>query len=182
MKTIFSLIVSFLISTLCLAQEKYMTRTGHISFLSDAPKEKIEAQNYQVSSILTSTGDIIFKVPIKSFEFKQALMQDHFNENYMESDKYPQASFKGKIMNMDKIDLKKDGRYVADVEGDVTMHGVTKKSSTKATLEIKGGKINATTTFPVTLKDFNITIPKMASEKLQETVAVKADLNYEPSK
>jgi hypothetical protein len=182
MKTSLTLGLSLLISSFCMAQTKYMTRTGHISFLSDAPKERIEAHNYQVSSILSSTGDIIFKVPIKSFEFKQALMQDHFNENYMESDKFPQATFKGKITNFDKIDLKKDGKQEADVEGEVTMHGVTKKTSTKATLDIKGGKITATTTFPVTLKDFNIVIPKMASEKLQETVQVKADLNYEPSK
>jgi polyisoprenoid-binding protein YceI len=181
MKTL-ALIVSLLISTLGVAQTKYMTRTGHISFLSDAPKEKIEAQNYQVSSILTSTGEIVFKVPVKSFEFKQALMQDHFNENYMESDKFPQASFKGKILNMDKIDLKKDGKQTVDVEGDLTIHGVTKKISTKATLEIKGDKITASTTFPVTLKDFNIVIPNMAKEKLAETVQVKADLNYEPSK
>jgi hypothetical protein len=182
MKTSLSFILAFVISSLCLAQDKYMTRTGHISFLSDAPKEKIEAHNNQVISILTSKGDLLFKVPIKSFEFKQALMQDHFNENYMESDKYDHASFKGKILDFDKIDLKKDGKQMVDVEGDLTMHGVTKKISTKATLDIKGGKIDATTTFPVTLKDYNILIPKMASEKLQETVQVKADLNYEPSK
>ncbi|HXA03126.1 MAG TPA: YceI family protein [Cytophagaceae bacterium] len=182
MKTFLSLLLSLLISSFCLAQDKYMTRTGHISFLSDAPKEKIEAHNYQVSSILTSAGDIIFKVPIKSFEFKQALMQDHFNENYMESDKYPQASFKGKILNMDKIDLKKDGKQMADVEGEITMHGVTKKINTKATLDIKGGKVKATTTFPVTLKEYNIIVPKVASEKLQETVQVTADLNYEHTK
>jgi polyisoprenoid-binding protein YceI len=182
MKTTLGLVLSLLISTLCTAQTKYMTRTGHISFLSEAPKEKIEAHNYQVSSILTLTGDLVFKVPIKSFEFKQALMQDHFNENYMESDKFPQASFKGKILNMDKVDLKKDGKQTVDVEGDLTIHGVTKKVSAKATLEVKGGKINASATFPVTLKDYNIAIPGMAKEKLAETVQVKADLNYEPSK
>jgi polyisoprenoid-binding protein YceI len=180
MKTTLGLILSLLISTLGAAQTKYMTRTGHISFLSDAPKEKIEAQNYQVSSILTSTGDILFKVPIKSFEFKQALMQDHFNENYMESDKFPQASFKGKILNMDKLDLTKDGTQTIDVEGDLSMHGVTKKISTKANFEVKVGKINASTTFPLTLKDFNIITPN--KEKLAETVMVKADLNYELSK
>jgi polyisoprenoid-binding protein YceI len=182
MKTTFGIILLLLISSLCLAQTKYMTRTGHISFLSDTPKEKIEAHNYQVSSILTSGGEIVFKVPIKSFEFKQALMQDHFNENYMESDKFPQASFKGKILNLDKMDLTKDGKQTLDVEGDLTMHGVTKKISTKATIEVKGGKIIATTTFSLTLKDFNIEIPKMAKEKLAEIVTVKADLNYEPSK
>jgi YceI-like domain len=182
MKTILSLILSLVISSLCLAQDKYMTRTGHISFLSEAPKETIEAQNYQVSSILTSAGDLIFKVPIKSFEFKQALMQDHFNDNYMESDKFPQASFKGKILNMDKVDLKKDGKQVVDVEGELTIHGVTKKTNSKATLDIKGGKINAVSVFYVTLKDYNIVIPKLASEKIQKTVKVTADLNYEPSK
>ncbi|MFL5727842.1 MAG: YceI family protein [Cytophagaceae bacterium] len=182
MKTALSLFLFLLTGSLSMAQTKYMTRTGHVSFLSDAPKEKIEAQNNQVSSILSSTGDLVFKVPIKSFEFKQALMQDHFNENYLESDKFPQATFKGKILNMDKVDLKKDGKTTVDVEGDLTIHGVTKKITTKATLDIKGNKINASTTFPVTLKEYNILIPKMASEKLAETVQVKADLNYEPSK
>jgi polyisoprenoid-binding protein YceI len=182
MKATFGIILSLLISSLCLAQTKYMTRTGHISFLSDTPKEKIEAHNYQVSSILTSGGDIVFKVPVKSFEFKQALMQDHFNENYLESDKFPQATFKGKILNMDKLDLTKDGKQIADVEGDLTMHGVIKKINTKATIEAKGGKINASTAFPITLQDYNIAIPNIAKEKLAETVQVKAELNYEPSK
>jgi polyisoprenoid-binding protein YceI len=156
-----------------------MTKTGQISFHSNAPEEKIEANNYQVSSILTSAGDLIFQVPIKSFEFKQALMQDHFNENYLESDKYPKATFKGKILNMEKLDLKKDGKYVIEVEGELSMHGITKKITTKGQLEIKGDKITATAAFPVALKDYNITIPKIAKEKLAEIVDVKANLNYE---
>jgi polyisoprenoid-binding protein YceI len=159
-----------------------MTRTGHISFYSDAPAEKIEANNYQVSSALTSAGDLVFQVPIKSFEFKKALMQDHFNENYLESDKYPKATFKGKVLNIDKLNLNKDGKYPVDVEGELTIHGITKKISSKGILDVKGNKINATTTFPITLKDYNIAIPKIAQEKIAEIVEVKADLNYEQTK
>jgi polyisoprenoid-binding protein YceI len=181
MKTIFTLL-SCLLALHCFSQGKYMTRTGHISFYSNAPAEKIEANNYQVSSALTTAGDLIFQVPIKSFEFKQALMQDHFNENYLESDKFPKATFKGKVLNMEKLDLKKDGKYPIEVEGELIMHGVTKKIVSKGMLEVNGNKINATSSFPIALKDYNITIPKMAKEKLAEVVDVKADLNYELTK
>jgi polyisoprenoid-binding protein YceI len=182
MKKIIIGLLSCLLAINSFSQGKYMTRTGHISFISNAPQEKIEANNYQVSSALTTAGDLIFQVPVKSFEFKQALMQDHFNENYLESDKYPKATFKGKILNMDKLDLKKDGKFPVDVEGDLSMHGVTKKIITKGQLEIKGNKIMATATFPIALKDYNISIPKIAKEKLAEIVDVKAELNYELTK
>ena len=91
-----------------------------------------------------ATGEIAFNLLVKSFEFKIALMQEHFNENYMESDKYPKASFKGKITNLDKINFKKDGVYPAEVIGDLTIHNVTKPLTAKGTLEVKGGTVTAT--------------------------------------
>src|SRR5688500_15365572 len=103
------------------------TRTGHISFYSSAKLEDIEAHNYQVSSSLnTETGDMAYVVMIKSFQFKKALMQEHFNENYMESDKYPKSTFKGKITDLSKVNFNKDGTYNVKVQGDLFIHGVTK--------------------------------------------------------
>lgn len=163
------------------SQETYFTRKGHVSFLSETPSDKIEAHNYQVASILNiSTGEIDFTILIKSFEFKKALMQEHFNENYMESDKFPKASFKGKIKNHENLHLKKDGSYTIEVEGDLTIHGITKHIIAPGSIEIKGDQVIAKATFPVTLKEYNILIPKISQQKISETVQVSANLIYLP--
>src|SRR4051812_6500282 len=108
--------ITLFISSLASAQEKYFTRAGHISFHSETPVETILANNNQVTSILdAATGEMVFAVLIKGFEFEKALMQEHFNENYLESDKFPKAKFTGKILNFDKINLKKDGKHDVDV-------------------------------------------------------------------
>lgn len=179
-----SLSISFLLITfLSFGQEKYFTRKGHVSFYSETPAEKIEAHNYQVTSVLnTTTGDMDFVILIRSFEFEKALMQEHFNEDYLHSDSYPKATFKGKIKDFNKINLKKDGTYTVEVEGDMTIHGVTKKVTAPGTIEVNTGKIIAKATFPVTLKEYNVTIPKIAQGKIAEAVQVKVDMPYEPAK
>lgn len=160
-----------------MSQDKYFTRTGHVSFYSDTPLEKIEAHNHQVTSVLnTSTGELDFSILIKSFEFEKALMQEHFNDNYMESDKFPKATFKGKIKDLSKVDFKKDGVYTVEVEGDLAIHGVTKKTTATGTIEIKNGQIITKSTFNVKLKDFNVKSPK---DKVAETLEVKVDCNYQ---
>jgi polyisoprenoid-binding protein YceI len=181
MKKIIVFSCCILASILSFGQGKYFTRTGHVSFFSETPIEKIEAHNYQVTSVLNSaTGEMEFSILIKSFEFKKALMQEHFNENYMESDKYPKATFKGKIKDFDKINLSKNGVYNIEVDGDMTIHNVTKKETAKGTIEVKNGQIIAKSIFSITLKDYNINIPSMAKGKIAETVEVKADMNYQP--
>ena len=103
-----------LISTFSLQAQKYMTKNGNIKFYSETPMETIEATNNQVNAALdTQTGDLVFKVLIKSFQFEKALMQEHFNENYMESDKMPNSTFKGKVTNLSAIDFTKEGTYEA---------------------------------------------------------------------
>jgi hypothetical protein len=155
------------------------TRTGHISFYSSAKLEDIEAQNYQVSSSLnTSTGDMAYVVLIKSFQFKKALMQEHFNENYMESDKYPKSTFKGKITDLSKVNFDKDGTYNVKVQGDLFIHGVTKNITSDGTITVNGGEIAAKAKFPVRVKDYNITIPSVVSEKIAEVVDVTVDVTY----
>ena len=97
-----------------------------IRFYSKSQLEKIEAVNRQVNTaLLVQTGDFVFRVLIKSFNFEKALMQEHFNENYLESDKYPEATFLGKIINIKDINFTKEGSYPATVEGKLTIHGQT---------------------------------------------------------
>ena len=107
-------------------------------------------------------------------------MQEHFNENYMESDKLPKATFKGAVLNMKDIDVKKDGVYNVDVKGDLTIHGVTKNVTEKGTLEVKGGKINASSKFHVIPEDYDIKIPSLVKEKIAKELEVTVELNYEP--
>jgi polyisoprenoid-binding protein YceI len=155
------------------------TRTGHITFYSSAKLEDIEAHNYQVSSSLnTATGDMAYVVLIKSFQFKKALMQEHFNENYMESDKYPKSTFKGKITDLSAVNFEKDGTYNVKVQGDLFIHGVTKNITGDGTITVKGNEVAAKSKIPVRLKDYNITIPSVVSEKIAEVVDVTVDVTY----
>lgn len=149
--------------------QKYSTKNGKISFFSQTPVEKIEAHNNQVNSAMDiSTGDFVFKVLIKGFEFERALMQEHFNENYMESEKYPNSTFKGKIINLKDINFNKDGKYNVNVEGDLTIHNVTRKVSVKGSIEVKGGDILADAKFKVLLKDYNIKVPNTVINSINE--------------
>ena len=117
------LIAATLLSTSLFAQDKYFTKTGKISFFSKAIIENIEAHNRSVTCVLdTKTGNVQFSVPIKGFEFEKALMQEHFNENYLESDKYPRGEFKGQIVNNSEIDYTKDGVFQGKVKGKLTIH------------------------------------------------------------
>ena len=162
------------------AQDRYKTTNGHIRFYSHTPMEDIDANNNQVGSILdVKTGDIYFNALIKSFEFPRALMQEHFNENYMESDKIPNAKFKGVVLNIKDVDVKKDGDYAVDVKGDLTVHGVAKNITVKANLQVKGGKIMGTSKFTVTAGDFNIAIPSVVKEKIAKEIEVTVEMNYE---
>ncbi|MBP7496756.1 MAG: YceI family protein [Bacteroidales bacterium] len=160
-----------------LTAQKFVTKTGKIKFYSDAQVERIEAINNQVSAALnSSSGDIVFKLLIKSFEFDKALMQEHFNENYMESDKYPNSEFKGKITNIKDIDFSKDANYNVLVEGDLTIHGVTNKVNVKGNFDIKDNKIIAKSEFFINLKDYNIKIPNAVIKNLSETIKINVDI------
>ncbi len=176
-------IKSLQITALCLLifsaanAQKYSTKNGKISFFSQTPVEKIEAHDNQVNSALDVTsGDFVFKVLIKGFEFERALMQEHFNEDYLESDKYPNSIFRGKITNIKDINFTKDGKYNAMVEGDLTIHNVTKKVSLKGTVEVKAGDILADAKFIVLLKDYDIKVPntfiKSISQSQEVTVSI----------
>jgi hypothetical protein len=182
MKNLF--IVVFLVVLVgSIEAQKQISKNGHVWFYSHTPVEDIEAHNRQVASILdTETGDISFNMLIKSFEFKIALMQEHFNENYMESTTYPKATFKGKITDLAKVDFKKDGSYMVDVMGDLTIHGVTKNISVKGTIDVKSGAISAKSKFIVSPKDYGIKIPAMVENKIAKDIEVNVDIAYSPFK
>ena len=159
--------------------QKYFSKVGQTHFLSEAPLEKIEADNNNSLVVLdAATGQLEWSVLIKGFQFVKALMQDHFNENYMESYKFPKGLFKGTITNIMEINLSKDGSYVTNVKGDLTLHGVTKPIMTAGQITVKNGKITAASTFDIIIADYNIDIPKVVRDNLAKTVkvTVRADL------
>lgn len=162
-------------------QTLYMTRSGQVSFFSKTPMENIEAVNNEVTSMLnTSTGEIVFAVLVKSFRFEKALMEEHFNENYMESDRLPKSTFQGKITNLASIDFGKDGTYSVSVEGDLTIHGVKQHVTTNGTAVVSKGKVIMTSLFTVKPSDYKIEIPALVEEKIAKTLDIKVNCQYEP--
>jgi len=156
-----------------LVGQKYYSKAGHVRFVSDAPLEKIEATNNSALIVLDgTTGRMDLSVLIKGFQFEKALMQDHFNENYMESHLYPKGSFSGTILNMKEINFGRDGTYPVRVQGTLTLHGVTKALTTSGQINVKAGKIYATSTFDITIADFDIDIPKVVKDNISKTVRV----------
>lgn len=178
MKKITIILTLLLVGNTLMAQ-KYFTKTGYISFFSSTPIENIEANNYQVTSVLDfSNGEMAFSLLMKGFEFEKALMQEHFNEKYVESDQFPKAKFVGAITNYKNVNLKKDGVFKVEVYGEMTIHGVTNKVRTDGTLEINDGKIIGLATFNLALKDYKINIPSIVSDKIAKEVTISVKMNY----
>jgi len=160
-----------------ISAQNYITKTGKISFYSSAPLENIEAVNDQVNAALNlTTGEFVVKVLMKSFEFPKSMMQEHFNEDYVESDTYPNASFDGKVVNIKDIDITKSGPVSVQVQGDLTIHGVTKKIDAKGTFEFKDGALIGFSKFTITLKDYNITIPNTVINNISKTIDITVNL------
>ena len=157
----------------------YSTKSGTISFFSSTPLEKIEAFNKQVTCKLSgSSGQIVFLLLIKGFKFDNALMQEHFNENYMESSKFPKADFKGVVNNINEINLSKEGSYNVMVEGNLTIHGITKKITIAATLVVNNGKVSAQTKFNIKVKDFGIT-GKYIGDKIANEIETSVNCSFD---
>ncbi len=177
MKRILFLAALLLSASFVKAQEVYTCKNAQLSFFSSAPIEDIEAVTAQgVSAMNIKTGDIFVKVGIQSFQFKKSLMQEHFNEDYLESDKYPFAEFKGKVVT--DPDFSKDGDYPVTVAGTLTIHNVPKTYSVPGTLTVKNGQITATADFKVRLADHNIKIPRLLLKNIAEVVDVKVSAVY----
>jgi hypothetical protein len=164
----------FCLGTVICAQDRKTTKTGEITFEASVPSfEEVKATNENVSCILnTKTGEIASLALMKGFRFKIALMEEHFNENFIESNKYPKAIFKGQIKNFNLNSLDKTPKAF-ELTGKLELHGKSKEITTTALINKIGNDIELIAEFTVTPADFNIKIPKIVSQKVAETVDVK---------
>lgn len=153
------------------AQGKYLLKSPQINFFSSAPLGDIEASNKEVKGVVDfSSRSFSFRIPIKAFQFKQQLMQEHFNENYMESDKYPHSLFKGKIVG--DYNLTKNGSYLVAAVGDLNIHGVSQQRSIPCQLLVKDGLYSIKSEFQIKLEDHQIEIPTLVYNKIAEVIDV----------
>ncbi len=161
------------------AQKIYATKTGQVSFNASSPIEKIAGVNNQVDSkMVDKSGQIVFSILIKSFKFENQLMEDHFNENYLESTKFPKADFKGFITNISTVDFTKDGKYPITVEGTLTIHGVSQKISTQGTLVMSKGKPAISGVFKIKIKEYGVT-GLYIGDKIANEAEITIDCKYE---
>ena len=161
------------------AQKVYATKTGQIFFNATGGAVAIAAVNNQVDSkFVDATGQIIFGVLVKGFKFENQLMEDHFNENYMESTQFPKADFKGYIKNIKEVNFTKDGTYPISIEGSLTIHGTAQKVSTNGTLQITEGKPTITGEFSIKIKDYGIK-GLYIGEKIANEAKIKVNCKYQ---
>ncbi|MDI1256285.1 MAG: YceI family protein [Flavobacterium sp.] len=161
------LLVNFMFS------QKMITRSGEIKFEASMPAlEEVAATNNSVSCIFDkSTGEFVTLALVKGFRFKVPLMEEHFNENYIESSLYPKATFKGQVSNYDAAKVAA-GKGTFDIEGDLTLHGVTKKVKTKITFTASGAKLIANSNFTIKPADYKIEIPSVVKSKIAENIKI----------
>lgn len=156
--------------------QKFTMESGSVSFFSDAPVEDISATNNAAGSIFDAkTGDVVYMIPIKDFQFEKRLMREHFNEKYMETHKFPKASFKGKVTG---YQLSKTGPQEVDVAGKLTIHGETHDVAVKGTVEFANGKAMAKSKFMVKLADYKISVPQIVWQNIAEDIEVKVEFIY----
>jgi polyisoprenoid-binding protein YceI len=185
MKKLFIVIVAvFLQINLLTAQDRYFTKTGYLSFLSETLIENIFAETKEAVSFLdVKTGDVVFSATITSFQFKSKLMQEHFNENYMESGKFPKANFSGKLENFNSFDINSKTPQNFVVKGKMTIHGTDQEVTSNVTLTVTApGKINGTSTFKLMPENFSIKIPSAMGVHIAKEVVVTVKADYEPYK
>lgn len=159
----------------------YVFDSGKISFFSETPVENIKAEAKTYAAVLNpDTRKFAFSVLMTSFKFKKKQMQEHFNENYMESEKYPKATFVGDIV--ENVDLLNDGNHTINAKGKLTIHGVEKERTLPVTIEIKGGKLNLDSKFQVKLVDHDIEVPSLLVTNIAEIIDVHVEGVLKPKK
>ena len=171
------LLVSILIThTLFSQAQKYVAESSAVSFFSHGAIEDIAANNSKSVSIFNvATGDIVFAIPSKDFEFEKSLMKEHFNEKYMETEKFPKSIFQGKITGFQST---LSGAQQAKAVGKLTIHGVTKEIDMPGTVEVVNSKVVMKSKFTVKLADYNIAIPQLLWQNIAEEVEVKIEFTY----
>ena len=178
MNKVFLILFVFLSAHQLYSQEKYLEKDGYISFFSHSLVEDIKADNNQVLSIIdTETGEIAIQLLMRSFLFKKALMQQHFNESYVESHKYPKAIFKGTILNYK--DLNNENKET-EIKGTLSVHGKDKEISVRAKFEINKDLIKISGNFMVEVAHFDIKIPTVVRNNIAKIIKVTFDLKHEP--
>ena len=181
MKKIILLSLISIFATTSFCQSIYMASSGEIDFFSEAPMENIEAKNTQVRAIMNiDKSELAFIVPVIGFKFEKALMEEHFNENYLESDKYKTAQFKGIFQGDIDYKNKTTGKYTVRGKGDLTIHGVTQEREFSGEMSVEEGKVILTCKFVVQLKDYKIKIPKVVVKNIAEEVEVRVNVTFEP--
>ncbi len=165
------------------ASGKYMTRTGSAQFVADGIiKDDVQAKTNTVTAVLDlATGQVQVRIPIKSFVFRKALMQEHFNENYLESYQFPFAIFKGLIANWEESMLQKAGNQKIKFIGKLEIHGITKEVMELGTMEVSGGQIRMTTDLIIMVADYGIQVPPLVRDKIAKKAAVHVEANLKPS-
>lgn len=174
---IFTTIIFFYVSSTLYGQ-KFFTREGKITLISETPVERIEALNKTAVSVIDfTTGAMEFAALIKAFYFEKAILQEYFNEHFLQSNQYPKAVFKGKITNIESVDLQKMGVYPVTVEGDLTAHGQTKKVKTNGKLMVKDEMVGAKASFFLSAEEYKIPIPEVVRENLAKQIQIDIDVN-----
>ena len=176
-----TLIITLLFTAASIFAQKKTTTSGRINFDATTSLDPLpKAENKTVvAAINAATGAIAFEAIIKSFSFANPMMQGHFNSvNWLDSDKFPTATFKGKITNLAAIDFNKDGTYTAEVTGDLTIHGVTKPITTKGSVVVTGKAIAATAAFTIKVADYGITGQAIEAGKVNKEPRVSVAVNF----
>ena len=181
--TLFSLTTLLLFSLMSYTStaQKLVSSKTHFKFFSSTAAEDIEANNYKsVGTIETDTGQIVFSVPMQSFEFEKSLMQEHFNsKKYLDTKTNPKAKLVGKMTNLSQVDFAKDGSYNADVKGELTINGVTNTITEKAIITVSDGKVTLESIFDITLADYKIAFEKRKpSTNIAKVIEITAKANY----
>ncbi len=174
-------VVAISLTSITASAQKIVSSKTHFKFFSSTPAEDIEANNYKaVGTLETSTGDIVFSVPMQSFEFEKALMQEHFNsKKFLNTKANPKAKLVAKIGDISTVNFTQEGSYPVNVAGNLTINGVTKAINEKATITITDGKVSLMSTLNVTLADYEVAFKKgKPSTNIAKTVEVTIHANY----
>ena len=181
MKKILLISLTFF-SLFSFSQEKFISRNGQIQFLASTPLETIDPVNNHVSCILdTENGNLVFQMKMISFKFEKALMEEHFNEKYVESDKFPKSTFVGRVQNWDDFNWNENDVYIYTeqnivVKGKITIHGIEKEIIVKGVIETSKSTIFLSSSFDIIISDFDIEIPRLVRDKISETVKVEVNV------
>ena len=175
MKKILLISLTFF-SLFSFSQEKFISRNGLIQFIASTPLETIDPVNNHVSCVLdTENGNLVFQMKMISFKFEKALMEEHFNEKYVESDKFPKSTFVGRVQNWDDFNWNGTEQNIV-VKGKITIHGIEKEIIVKGVIETSKSTIFLSSSFDIIISDFSIEIPRLVRDKISETVKVEVNV------